>query len=106
MNNENFVRLSDVGSQDWTTEQLSGLIDEAQLSEPVMTSVDNAGRIEFLETNTRVRRATKSGRLRRVLILAVFITAVAVCLYVYVKSNSETPRPTYGSGSAIGLNMR
>ena len=100
MINENFVRLSDVGSQDWTTEQLSGLIDEAQLSEPVMTSVDNAGRIEFLETNTRVRRATKSGRLRRVLVFAVFIIAVAVGLYVYFKSNSEIPMPVYDNGSA------
>jgi len=105
-NNQIFVRPSDASIQDWTTEQIPRIIDEAQLSEPVMTSVDSAGRIEFLESNTRSRRPTKSGRLRRLLLLAVFVIAVAVGLYVYVKSNSETPRPTYGSGSAIGLNIR
>ena len=68
-----------------------------------MTSVDSAGRIEFLESATRDRRAIKS---RRLLVSAIFIIAVAVGLYVYVKSDSEIPMLIKGSGSATSLNMR
>ena len=102
-NNENFIRLGDPGSQDWTREQNSGVINEPQFSDPVMTSVDSAGRIEFLESATRDRRAIKS---RRLLVSAIFIIAVAVGLYVYVKSDSEIPMLIKGSGSATSLNMR
>ena len=91
---------------DWSFDPISTEADGVQFFEPVMTTVNSSGRIEFLEPNANDRRATKSGRLWKVLVLLAFGLVAAFGLYLYMRQGSEILFPTKGSGGGFRSTYR
>ena len=91
---------------DWSFDPISTEADGAQFFQPVMTTVNSSGRIEFLEPIANDRRATKSGRLWKVLVLVALGLVAAFGLYLYMRQGSEILFPTKGSGGGFRSTYR
>jgi hypothetical protein len=102
----NPIRLGRSIDADWSFDPIPTEADGARFFEPVMTTVNSFGRIEFLEPIVNDRRVTKSGRLWMVLVLLAFGLVAAFGLYLYMRQGSEIILPITGSGGASRLTMR
>jgi hypothetical protein len=101
--NVNPIRSVDA---DWSVDPILTEMDDAQLFEPVMTSVNSSGRIEFLEPTAADRVVTRSGLPWKVLVLVALGLVAAFGLYLYMRQGSEVLLPTTGSGAASRLTVR
>ena len=86
---ENMVRSRVTGNDDWTSGPTPNEFDEVQLFEPVMTSVDSFGRIEFSEPISRNGGSTKSARRWLLPILVGFGLVAAIGTYLFTRQDSE-----------------
>ena len=86
---ENMVRSRVAGNEDWTSGPTPNEFDEVQLFEPVMTSVDSFGRIEFSEPISRNGGSTKSARRWLLLFLVGIGLVAAIGTYLFTRQDSE-----------------
>ena len=83
------VRSRVAGNEDWTSGPTPNEFDEVQLFEPVMTSVDSFGRIEFSEPISRNGGSTKSARRWLLLFLVGIGLISAIGTYLFTRQDSE-----------------
>jgi hypothetical protein len=102
----NLIRSGRSIDADWSFDPISTEADGAQLFEPVMTTVNSFGRIEFLEPIANDRRVAKSGRLWKVLVLVALGLVAAFGLYLYMRQGSEILFPTKGIGGGFRSTYR
>jgi hypothetical protein len=102
----NPIRLSGPADTDWSVNPILAELDGFQPIEPVMTSLNSFGRIQFLETVVDNRRAAKVRRSWTVPIAIALGFAVAFALYLSIKYGSEIAPPVQRSGWGFGLKYR
>jgi hypothetical protein len=102
----NPIRLSGPADTDWSVNPILAELDGFQPIEPVMTSLNSFGRIQFLETVVDNRRAAKVRRSWTVAIAIALGFAVAFALYLSIKYGSEIAPPVQRSGWGFGLKYR
>ena len=88
---------------DWFIDPISSEKDGAQLFEPVMTTVNSSGRIEFVEPVIENHRATKVGRSLTVLIAIALGFIAAISLYFYTKYGFAMAPLMPGGGGGFRL---
>jgi hypothetical protein len=86
---EDTVQSRVPGSEDWTSDPFLNEFDEIQLLEPVMTSVNSFGRIEFSEPISRNDSSTQSARRWQLLILVGIGIVAAIGIYFFTRQGSE-----------------
>ena len=102
----NPIRLSGLADADWSVNPILAELDGSQPIEPVMTSLNSFGRIEFLATVADNRGAAKASRSWMVPIAIALGFAVAFALYLSIKYGSEIAPPVQRSGWGFGLKYR
>jgi hypothetical protein len=86
---EDTVQSRVPGSEDWTSDPFLNEFDEVQLLEPVMTSVNSFGRIDFSEPISRNDSSTQSARRWQLLILVGIGIVAAIGIYLFTRQGSE-----------------